>query len=94
LDGAKICSPNCGKFRCGKNAVGYRGNDAWCRWADEPCEVRNCSYALCANRRLLPGGICGETVKRKTSERSMEEIGPVVKVKGKTYRKIGEKELF
>jgi len=59
--------------------------------------VRNCSYAICATRRLLPEGICGETLKRKTSERSIEEINPissVVRVKGKAFRKIGEKELF
>jgi len=42
----------------------------------------------------LPGGICGETVKRKTSERQIEDVSPAVKVRGKTYRKIGEKELF
>ena len=49
---------------------------------------------MCATRRLLPEGICGETVKRKTVERNPEDIGPLVKVKGKTFRKIGEKEIF
>jgi hypothetical protein len=46
-------------------------------------------------RRLLPSGICGETVKRITTEKQPDEvIGPTVKLKGKTLRKIGEKEIF
>jgi hypothetical protein len=43
----------------------------------------------------LPGGICGETVKRKTIDVEPEEaIVPIVKLKGKALRKIGEKEIF
>jgi hypothetical protein len=46
-------------------------------------------------RRLLPKGICGETIKRKTVEKQPDEvIGPTVKLHGKALRKIGEKELF
>ncbi len=59
------------------------------------CNVGNCTYAICAKRRLLPRGICGESVKRKTIEKQPDEvIGPSVKLKGKTLRKIGEKEIF
>jgi len=95
LSGTRYCSPKCEMFRCGKTAVLYHGNRVWCRWTDEECEVTNCSYAICAKRRLLPGGICGETVKRKTIEREPEEaLGPVVKLRGKALRKIGEKEIF
>lgn len=90
----KSCFPTCRKFRCGKNALNIRGNKAWCRWTDEPCDLKNCSYSMCVSRRLLPGGICGETVKRKTVERRIEDIGPTIKVRGKTFRKIGEKEIF
>jgi hypothetical protein len=44
---------------------------------------------------LLPRGICGETIKRKTIERQPDEvIGPTVKLRGKTLRKFGEKEIF
>jgi len=43
---------------------------------------------------LLPGGVCGETVKRKTTEIEPEELGPGVRLKGKALRKIGEKEIF
>ena len=67
----------------------------WCKWTDEPCSVVNCSYATCVKRRLLPEGICGETIRRKTVERAPEEIvGPPVRLRGKTMRKIGEKEIF
>jgi hypothetical protein len=46
-------------------------------------------------RRLLPKGICGETIKRKTVEKEPEElVGPPVKLKGRVFRKIGEKEIF
>lgn len=59
------------------------------------CDVANCTYALCTKRRLLPRGICGETVKRKTVDKAPEEvIGTTVKLRGKALRKIGEKELF
>ncbi|MDH5441571.1 MAG: hypothetical protein OEZ48_14120 [Candidatus Bathyarchaeota archaeon] len=97
MNGPKSCFPACRKFRCGKNAVDSHGRKTWCRWTDEPCDLSNCTYAMCVSRRLLPGGICGETVKRKTTERGIEEIesiGPTIKVKGKTFRKIGEKEIF
>jgi hypothetical protein len=46
-------------------------------------------------RRLLPGGICGKTVKRKTIEIEPEEaLVPTVKLRGKVLRKVGEKEIF
>jgi len=91
----EYCSPKCEMFRCGKNAVMVRGNAIWCQWTEEKCEVANCSYATCIKRRLLPNGVCGETVKRKTEEREPEEVvGPPVKLKGKALRKIGEKEIF
>jgi len=73
----------------------YRGNTVWCTWTEEECQVANCSYATCIKRRLLPNGICGETVKRKTTEIEPEkEMIPKVKLKGKTLRKLGEKEIF
>jgi hypothetical protein len=46
-------------------------------------------------RRLLPRGICGETVKRITVDRAPEEImTESVKLRGKALRKIGEREIF
>ena len=91
----KKCSANCYKFRCGKNAIQIRGKDAWCRWTEEHCNPVNCSFAICVNRRLLPNGICGETLKRKTVEREIDDdLTSTIKVRGKTFRKIGEREIF
>jgi hypothetical protein len=82
-------------FRCGKNSLYIRGNTAWCRWTEEICEVKNCSYATCIKRRLLPQGVCGETVKRRTIEKPPEEtISSPIRLKGRALRKIGEKELY
>jgi len=50
---------------------------------------------MCVKRRLLPRGICGETVKRKTVEKQPEEvIGTTIKLRGRSLRRIGEKEIF
>jgi hypothetical protein len=50
---------------------------------------------MCLKRRLLPKGICGETIRRKTIEKPPEEVvGPTIKLRGRTLRKIGEKEIF
>ncbi|TEU05564.1 hypothetical protein E3I90_04055 [Candidatus Bathyarchaeota archaeon] len=92
---AKKCYPQCEVFRCAKKALEYRGNTAWCEWTEEECNVSNCTYATCIKRRLLPEGICGETLKRKTTEIEPEEaVGPPVKLKGKALRRVGEKEIF
>ena len=91
----KACSPVCQSFKCAKNSALYRRDAVWCRWTEETCNVANCTYALCVKRRLLPRGICGETVKRKTVEKAPEEvIGHSIKLRGKALRKIGERELF
>lgn len=91
----KACSPVCQYFKCAKNAAFYRRDAVWCRWTEEMCNVANCTYALCVKRRLLPRGICGETVKRKTVEKAPEEvIGQPIKLRGKALRKIGDRELF
>ncbi len=95
LGEVKYCSPRCNLFRCGKHAAIYRGKEVWCRLTDEKCNVANCNYATCIKRRLLPNGICGETVKRKTTDKRMEEIvGPPIRLRGKALRKVGEKEIF
>lgn len=51
---------------------------------------------MCMKRRLLPGGICGETVRRRTVEKGFEDIDdiPAVKLKGKTLRKFGDKDFY
>ncbi|UCD97203.1 MAG: hypothetical protein JSV35_03925 [Candidatus Bathyarchaeota archaeon] len=91
----KRCSPRCNLFKCVKNSAMFRGDSVWCRWTDENCNVANCNYASCVKRRLLPKGVCGQSLKRKTNEKKIEEaVGPPVRVRGKTLRRIGEKEIF
>jgi hypothetical protein len=66
-----------------------------CSQTEEFCNVANCQYPLCMKRRLLPRGICGETVKRQTVEKDFEDdIDEPVKLKGKALRKFGEKDLY
>ncbi|MCW4020757.1 MAG: hypothetical protein NWF14_05980 [Candidatus Bathyarchaeota archaeon] len=91
----KKCSSGCKKLRCGQSALQFRGRNSWCRWTDEPCNPASCSYAMCITRRLLPNGVCGETVRRKTIEKKPEDDTiHSIRVRGKVYRKIGEKEIF
>jgi hypothetical protein len=91
----KACSPACPSFKCVKNSAFVRRDAVWCRWTEEICNVSNCTFALCAKRRMLPRGICGETVKRQTVDRNPEEImDEPIKLRGKTLRKIGDRELY
>jgi hypothetical protein len=90
-----MCSPRCELFKCSKNATIFRRDSVWCKWTEDICNPANCSYALCVKRRLLPRGICGETIKRKTIEKQPEEVvGPAIRLRGRALRKIGERELF
>jgi len=63
---------------------------------EEQCNIANCTYSMCMKRRLLPGGICGETVKRQTVEKDVDDdfFSDSVKLKGKALRKLGDKELY
>jgi hypothetical protein len=62
---------------------------------EEICNVANCTYSMCMKRRLLPQGICGETVRRQTVEKDFEDdIDEPVRLKGKALRKFGERELY
>ena len=91
----KACSPTCQSFKCAKEAAVYRQDAVWCRWTEETCDIADCTYAMCMKRRLLPKGVCGETIKRKTVEKPPDEvIGPPIKLRGRALRKIGEKEIF
>jgi hypothetical protein len=54
---------------------------------------------MCYKRRLLPEGICGETVKRKTVDRGPEDIfededpkTTNVHLKGKALRKLSRSD--
>ncbi len=46
---------------------------------------------------MLPGAICGETVKRKTYEHDLEDDfkdDSAVKLKGKALRKLGDQDYY
>ena len=60
------------------------------------CNVANCTYSMCLKRRLLPQGVCGETVKRQTVEKDLDDdfLGESIKLKGKALRKLGDKEIY
>jgi hypothetical protein len=51
---------------------------------------------MCVKRRLLPRGVCGETVKRQTIEKDIEDdfYDEAIKLKGKALRKLGDKEIY
>ena len=92
LSGPRPCVPNCRFFRCAKRALVIRGDTFWCKWANDVCNVGNCAFATCLKRRLLPGGICGETVKRRTKEVGPEAI-EAIKVSPRILKKLGEEEI-
>jgi hypothetical protein len=94
---SKACSSSCASFKCAKNSAYFRQNTVWCRLTEEICNVANCTYSMCFKRRLLPRGICGETVKRVTVEKEPEDIfddSDSVRLKGKALRKLGDKDIF
>jgi len=45
---------------------------------------------------MLPGGVCGETVKRVTVEKDVDDdfLGDSIRLKGKALRKLGDKEIY
>ena len=51
---------------------------------------------MCMKRRFLPGGVCGETVKRKTVEKELDDdlLGDSIRLKGKALRKLGDQEFY
>jgi hypothetical protein len=60
------------------------------------CNVADCTYSMCVKRRLLPRGVCGETVKRQTVEKDIDDdfLCESIKLKGKALRKLGDKEIY
>ncbi|NIP67532.1 hypothetical protein GWO18_05445 [Candidatus Bathyarchaeota archaeon] len=93
LSGTKHCSPTCEAFKCAKEAAGRRGDVVWCEWTDEECQVAKCNFAMCVKRRLLPDGVCGETLKRKTAEKGPEEMEMPVKLRARVKKKL-RNDLF
>ncbi|MGA3289715.1 MAG: hypothetical protein ABSD42_05705 [Candidatus Bathyarchaeia archaeon] len=93
---SKACSPTCPSFKCSQNSIFYRRDSIWCKQTEEMCNVVNCTYSMCLKRRLLPQGVCGETVKRKTVEKDLDDdfLAESIKLRGKALRKLGDKEIY
>lgn len=50
---------------------------------------------MCIKRRMLPEAVCGETIKRKTVDKDVEDFfDDSVKLKGKALRKLGDQEFY
>jgi hypothetical protein len=91
----KHCFADCEFFRCGQHSLYFRGGIAWCKFADDECDVKTCKYAQCIKGKLLPNGVCGLTVKaRTTAEVSPEEVAKPIRIPGKLAQKLKEKELY
>ena len=63
---------------------------------DEPCDPKNCTYAVCRIRQLLDDGVCGKSIKRKTREDTRPEdfYDEEIRVKGKVMKKMGDRDDF
>jgi hypothetical protein len=73
----------------------YRRDTIWCRETEEQCNVAKCTYSMCMKRRMLPEGICGETIKRKTVDKDVDDFpDESVRLKGKALRKLGDQDFF
>jgi len=96
LSGVKTCFSQCRDFKCTKNALRSQGRTPWCDWTGESCDLKSCNYAMCYKRLLLDEGVCGLSVKRRTSEDISPEdlFRDELRVKGKLMRKTGEKTIF
>jgi len=96
LSDVKKCFSRCEFFKCEQRAIQYRGNEVYCRFADDICNGASCKYAICVRNRLLTNGICGITLKRVTTlvDIPPEEAVKGVRIKGKLQKRLGEKEIF
>lgn len=95
--GERHCSPRCEFFKCGQRALIFRKDTVYCRWADTNCTGPTCNYAICARGHLLPNGVCGLTVKRKTVEETEPEdvtVGVKMRLRGKVRQRLRDEDLF
>jgi len=91
----RLCTPSCEFFRCGQRSLFFKSRAAWCRFADDECEVLTCKYAQCAKERLLPNGVCAMELKPRTSfEVEPDRTIQPIKAPAKLAQKLKERELF
>ena len=71
-----------------------RGNLMFCNWVEDDCEGPTCNYASCVKQRLLANGVCGAALRRKTVDEDLEQTATGIRVKGKLYQRLREKEIY
>lgn len=97
---AERCSPSCKFFRCGQKVMEIRGNEVYCRFAEDACEGPDCKYAVCIRNRMLANGSCGLSLKRTKETPDIprdippEEAVQGFKVKGKLHQRFREEEFY
>ena len=93
---SNYCSPKCEFFKCGQRALNCQDRRMYCRWAEDDCAGASCNYTICIKGRLLPNGVCGLTIKRKTSEDFDPNIekGPSIKLNGRLLRRKIRKHIL
>jgi len=74
--GVRYCSPDCPLFRCARKALKKVGRKYVCTLTGDECVPKNCNFASCAINKLLPGGICGKEIRRRTRPIRLEEESP------------------
>jgi len=89
------CTPSCEFFRCGQRSLFFKSKAAWCKFADDECEVRTCKYAQCVRDRLLPNGVCALELRPRTSfDVEPDRVVQPIKAPAKLAQKLKERELY
>jgi len=84
----RTCFSGCEFFRCEQRAVVLRGQNPYCRFADDECTPATCKYTRCVKGRLLPNGQCGLTMKTRELEIRPEEFDDPMELPDKLTHKI------
>lgn len=95
-ESVKYCYTSCKSFRCGQHAINIQGPNSYCKWTGDKCIGSMCNYALCIDRKMLPNGVCGFSIRRKTEEKvlSKSEEDDKIKIKVRALKKLRTDDLF
>ena len=94
VDQRKTCYPKCEFFRCSQRSIVSRGNNVWCRFADDECDPKTCKYAQCVRGRLLVNGVCGLTIPAKTVDLNVDDVEKPIRVSKKLASKLKDAEFY
>ena len=89
------CTSSCEFFACDQRSLFFKCKTAWCKFADDECEIRTCKYPQCVKGKLLPSGTCGLDINpRTTFDIIPDQTIQPIRVPAKLAQKLKEKELF